>query len=413
MNHASKLVFARGRVWMALARAALVALAVLAGTGSAWAQETAVLPGQGFSQGAPARNTQPLVVAAGSPRFDSAAGILFDQGSGKILWQRSGEQLRAPASVTKILTALVVLENADLNAPVTISPQARAAPGGRIYVEAGWTLTVKDLLYGLLLSSGNDAAVALAEKVSPDGTLAGFMAMANKRAAELGATRTHFVNPHGYDQPGHVTTARDLALITATALKNPTFAEIVGTRQYRLTWSNGVPHTFTNHNKMLTRYPGTVGVKTGYTNQARHTLVSAVNRNGSTLVAVTLGSPVQYTDSTSLFDWGFTHLNSLRASSTDTLGQKAAPAVPELTTPLGFIDRALQTLLGPKPSSSGPPKLSILFLAIGVPMAGGGAFIAAGRTRTQRNWLSRKPQPSSATVDFEPPQSEAIPYVSR
>lgn len=265
-----------------------------------------------------------------APAIGAAAGILLDATAGKILWAKDDKTPRPPASLTKILTALVVLKNGRLTDSTTISEAARFAPGGRTYAEQGWSFTVEELLWGLLLQSGNDAAVALAEKVSPDGTVPGFMKMANKMAKDIGATDTNMVNPHGYDEPGHLTTARDLALITFAAMKDPVFAQMVATKAHDVKWGDGQPHTFINHNKLLNRYEGAIGVKTGFTGGAGHCLVSAVERDGNRLIAVVMGSPDHYAESIALYDWGFANLEALRAEPVGVIqprtAQRQAPA---------------------------------------------------------------------------------------
>lgn len=264
---------------------------------------------------------------AGAPQVAMTSGILVDMNTRAVLWAKNDELVRPPASLTKILTALVVLDrvkNLDETAPIT--PDAREAPGGRTYAEAGWTFTIRDLLWGLLLQSGNDSAIALAHKVSPNGTVAGFMDLANKKAKQLGATHTSFVNPHGYDAPGHVTTARDLAIITIAAMQNPVFAEMVASKTHQVTWGDGQPHLFINHNKLLARYPGAIGVKTGFTNGAGHGLVSAVKRGDDTLIVVAMDSPDHYGESIALYDWGFAHLAELRAAPVARLTQPSSPA---------------------------------------------------------------------------------------
>lgn len=188
-----------------------------------------------------------------------------------------------------------------------------------MYAEEGWRFTMRDLLWGLLLQSGNDAAIALAENASPDGSVEGFMAMANALASRLGADSSNFVNPHGLDAQGQVSTARDLALITQAALENPRFVKMVSTKTHNVAWGDGKPHTFINHNKLLWRYEGTIGVKTGFTNQSGPSLISAVRRDGSTLIAVVLGSGDHYGESIALYDWAFANLDELRASSQDEL----------------------------------------------------------------------------------------------
>lgn len=261
----------------------------------------------------------PAEATAEAPPTSMISGILIDLESKKVLWAKDAESMRAPASLTKILTALTVLELANLEDTAVISKAARNAPGGRMYAEEGWTFTVQDLLWGLMLQSGNDAAITLAEKVSPDGTIAGFMKLANAKAVELGATDSNFMNPHGLDEPGHTTTARDLGIITAAAMQNPIFARMVASKTHNVPWGDGNQHMFINHNKMLWRTPGAIGVKTGFTNEAGNCLVSAVHRNGSTLIAVVMGTPQHYADSNALYDWGFA--NALTSHSTSDVNR--------------------------------------------------------------------------------------------
>ncbi|HLI55429.1 MAG TPA: hypothetical protein VKY26_00215, partial [Actinomycetota bacterium] len=184
-----------------------------------------------------------------------------------------------------------------------------------------------DLLWGMLLVSSNDMAEQLALTVSPDGTEAGFVQLMNADAAAVGATGSSFVNPSGLDAPGHVSTARDLALLTMVDMKNPLFATMVGTVDHTVAW-NGDPVPLINHNKLLTMYPGTIGVKTGYTGDAGWALDSEVTRDGTTLLAVLLDtkSPAGYDDSEALYNWGFANLATLEAQSTDRIVPKPLPA---------------------------------------------------------------------------------------
>lgn len=300
---------------------------------------------------------QAAAPATEAPATTMASGILIDLQSQKVLWAKDAQTKRSPASLTKILTALTVLETANLQDTAAISKAARNVPGGRTYAEEGWTFTVQDLLWGLLLQSGNDAAITLAEKVSPDGTVAGFMKLANARAVELGATDSNFMNPHGLDEPGHTTTARDLAIITAAAMQNPIFAQMVASKTRNVPWGDGSQRTFINHNKMLWRTPGAIGVKTGFTNEAGNSLVSAVRRNGSTLVAVVMGTPRHYEESNALYDWGFANLETLKSRSTSDVSM---PAI-ELTA--ANADRLVVT---ESSSSIGMGKLLLPLLAIAV-----------------------------------------------
>ena len=193
------------------------------------------------------------------------------------------------------MTALTVLELCDPDETVTIPAEATGIEGTSIYLTAGEELTVRDLLYGLLLSSGNDAAVALA--LHAGGSVSAFVAEMNERAEALGLTQTHFENPNGLDGERHYSTARDMANLTAKALKNPIFSEIVATKTY-----TAGKRCFQNHNRLLWTFNGAIGVKTGYTERAGRCLVSAVKYKGNTLICVTLSDPDDWVDHRRLLD---------------------------------------------------------------------------------------------------------------
>jgi D-alanyl-D-alanine carboxypeptidase len=256
------------------------------------------------------------------------AGILVDPTNGKVLWAQNENFPRAPASLTKILTALVVLQHAGLDDTQVYTQDALDAPGANTYAKVGTTFTVTDLLWGLLLVSGNDMAIALAHKVSPDGTVGGFVNLMNQEAAAIGAKSSSFANPHGMDAPGHYSTARDLALITMVAMRNPTFAQMVGTDRHEIPWGSAT-RLLVNHNKLLTQYPGTIGVKTGYTNGSGNALITEATRKGTTLLTVVLGarSPAGYNDTMALMNWGFANFGALEAKSTDQIVPAKPPAV--------------------------------------------------------------------------------------
>lgn len=177
--------------------------------------------------------------------------------------------------------------------------------------------------------------MALAQIVAPD--LDSFMKMMNERARKIGATQSSFLNPHGYDQPGHTTTARDLALITMAAMRNSTFANMVATKSHSITWGDGQPSIISNHNKLLWRYPDTIGVKTGFTDESGHSLASAVNRNGATLVLIALNSPDHYAESIALYDWAFPNLPALRTNPAGII-QSPKPARRTVETGLRIIE---------------------------------------------------------------------------
>lgn len=235
------------------------------------------------------------------------AGVLVDASDGQMLWEKNAHQRRAIASTTKIVTALVVLERADPEAIVTTSARAEAIGAGdplvtELELRAGERLRVRDLLYGMLLPSASDAALALAEHVG--GSISGFVELMNARARELGAADSHFTNPHGLDDPGHYSSAFDVALFTRAALGNPLFREIVATRSHTIARESGAT-TIVNRNVLLGAYPGADGVKTGQTQSAGRTLVASATRQGERRIAVALSSPNPAGDAAGLLEYGF------------------------------------------------------------------------------------------------------------
>jgi len=236
--------------------------------------------------------------------YSARSMILMEESTETILIDINCNKVLPMASTTKIMTALVVLENADLNANVVIPAQACGVEGSSMYLIAGETLSVRDLLYGLMLTSGNDAAVALAIHVG--GSEQRFVEMMNERAASLGLHDTNFANPSGLPDDSHYTTARELAIITAHALENNTFREIVSSESAKVPYNNNPNRrTLKNHNKLLYMYDSTIGVKTGFTKKAGRCLVSAAQRDGVTLICVTLNDGDDWNDHMSAFDYGF------------------------------------------------------------------------------------------------------------
>lgn len=241
-----------------------------------------------------------------APGNHAKAAALIDVTSGRILFSQRGDEPMNIASLTKIMTAIVAIEHGNLNDKVTVSSRAAGMEGSSLYLKAGEKITLLDLLYGLMLRSGNDAAVAVAEHVG--GSLGGFVFMMNKKAEELGLSNSHFENPHGLDQAGHYMSANDLARLTAYALRNPVFQKIVKTRiktapNPHESWD----YKWVNKNKMLRMYEGADGVKTGFTKQASRTLVTSATRNGQQLAAVTLSDGNDWADHRNLLDYGFKH----------------------------------------------------------------------------------------------------------
>ncbi|MCI9038776.1 MAG: D-alanyl-D-alanine carboxypeptidase [Clostridia bacterium] len=221
------------------------------------------------------------------PKLNAKIGLIFDRASKTILYEKNGLKQVPMASTTKIMTAIVVLENTDLTDVVTIDKKAAGTGGSRLGLKVNDKITVHDLLYGLMLKSGNDTAVALAIHVG--GSVEGFAEMMNQTAKEMGWNNSHFVTPHGLDAQGHYTTAYELACMADYALQNPKFKEIVSTKTYTVTL-NGRPQVISNTNELLGVLDGVYGVKTGFTNGANRCLVTACKRGDLDIITVVLGA---------------------------------------------------------------------------------------------------------------------------
>jgi D-alanyl-D-alanine carboxypeptidase (penicillin-binding protein 5/6) len=241
---------------------------------------------------------------ASPPEISAQAAVLIDVSSGRILYAKEPDARLPIASLTKIMTAIVAIEHGDLNDMVKASKNAVGVEGSSIYLRLGEELSLEDLLYGLMLRSGNDAAVAIAEHVG--GSVEGFVYMMNEKARILGLENTHFMNPHGLDHPEHYSSARDLAILTAYALKNPTFKKIVSTQVKTAPLADEEwDRKWFNKNKMLRMYQGADGVKTGYTRLAKRCLVSSATRNERQLAVVVINDGNDWNDSARLMDYGF------------------------------------------------------------------------------------------------------------
>lgn len=241
---------------------------------------------------------------APQPGTHAQAAALIDVASGRLLYSAKGDRQLRIASLTKIMTAIVAIENGRLNDTVTVSSRAAGKEGSSLYLKAGEKMKLSDLLYGLMLRSGNDAATAIAEHVG--GSVPGFVFLMNRKAEELGLRQTRFANPHGLDEEGHYSSANDLAVLTAYALHNKTFRTVVSTKVKSAPNPNEPwDYKWVNKNKMLTMYEGADGVKTGYTKMALRCLVSSATRGGQQLVAVTLNDRNDWADHRTLLDYGF------------------------------------------------------------------------------------------------------------
>lgn len=239
------------------------------------------------------------------PKTNSRRYIVYDRISKSMIIGKNEDVKSAMASTTKIMTSIVILEKADLDEMVTVSAKAGGTGGSRLGLKKGDKASVKNLLYGLMLRSGNDAAVALAEHVG--GSVKEFAELMNEKASELGLTNTHFVTPHGLDDANHYTTALELAKLTDYAMNNETFSKIVGTKSITI-YINNQPRQINNTNELLGALNGVVGVKTGFTNNAGRCLVTETKRNNMDIITIVLGADTKKDrtkDSVNLIEYTF------------------------------------------------------------------------------------------------------------
>lgn len=252
--------------------------------------------------------TAPAIAA---PSVSAGAAILIDAEDGTVLYEKNADQKMYPASTTKIMTALVVLETLEelelgLDSEIIVPAEAQGVEGSSLYLKAGERMSVEELLYGLMLQSGNDSAVALAACVG--GSAEHFVDQMNQRAAELGCRGTHFVNPNGLYDAEHYTNARDLAYIAREAMKREDFRKIVGSQRWSSEGSSA--RTFVNKNKTVFQYEGGDGVKIGFTKASGRTLVSSASRDGHRVIAVVLNDGNWFQDAYALMDFGFAVLET-------------------------------------------------------------------------------------------------------
>lgn len=221
------------------------------------------------------------------PEINSRSSVVIDRNTNTILYGKNENTRRKMASTTKIMTAIIIIENCNLDETIEISKKAAGTGGSRLGLKTGDKITIRDLLYGLMLRSGNDAAVALAEHTS--GNVENFTELMNQKSVNLGLTNTHFETPHGLDSDEHYTTAYELAILSNYALNNKIFVQIVGTKSYTVT-INGYPKQLSNTNELLGNFNGIYGIKTGFTNGANRCLVTACKRGNMDIICVVLGA---------------------------------------------------------------------------------------------------------------------------
>ena len=252
--------------------------------------------------------------------LSATSAILIEADSGRVLYEQNAFEQLPMASTTKIMTAILAIENCDLDENVVVGENASGVEGSSIWLSVGENMSLSDMLFGLMLASGNDAAVAIAEHVA--GSVDDFVIMMNQKAEEIGAYNTHYANPNGLPADDHYTTAYDLALISAYAMQNDYFCEIVKTQYKTITWEGHEwDRVVKNKNKILWNYEGGNGIKTGYTDDAGRCLCSAAERDGMQLIAVVLNAPDMFTDCMSMLDYGFeNYSNQLIIESGEYIG---------------------------------------------------------------------------------------------
>lgn len=252
---------------------------------------------------------QNVSVASRVPAISAAGAVLMNAETGEILFEKNADKKLYPASTTKIMTALVALEKLDelgldLSCEIIVPIEAQGVEGSSVYLKAGERITMEELLYGLMLQSGNDAAVAIASCVGGSGSegVSNFVDMMNAKAAELGCSGSHFVNPHGLFDEVHYVTAKDMAVIAAAAMEREDFRRIASAEE----WSGGAAgRRFVNKNKTITQYDGATGIKIGFTKKSGRTLVASAKRGEAELIAVVLNDGNWFNDAYALLDYGF------------------------------------------------------------------------------------------------------------
>lgn len=299
-------------------RMALAALTFLIMVGiSFWAEATRrgglhTLPSLGGDEPRPYEDLRPRPSSTSLSINSATSVILMDRETGRTLFERNAKERRPPASTTKIMTAVLILERGRLHEKVRVGEQAASVGGFSLGLKPGQMVSLKDLLAAILVGSANDAAMAAAEHIA--GSKGRFVSLMNAKATQLGMKDTHFANPHGLDEDGHYSTAYDLALLARYALQNPSFARLVKSRRIQVTIMNGRTRrvvrrkVLKTHNRLLDSFWGADGVKTGYTEAAGPSLVASARRGDRGLIAVLLNDPHRFTDAASLLEYGFRHL---------------------------------------------------------------------------------------------------------
>lgn len=250
-----------------------------------------------------------------APSVTAESAILIESNSGKVLYEKNADEKMFPASTTKILTALIAIEAGDLSRKVKVSTNAAIQEGSSIYLEAGERIPMRDLIYGLMLRSGNDAAVAIAEEIA--GNTEKFAVKMNQRAKTIGAVNSNFQNPNGLHNQEHYTTAADMALIAREAMSNQNFETVAATKSWVADRGEGKYNYFYNKNKVIYQYDGGTGIKIGYTKVAGRCLVASSTRDGMELICVVFNAPDWFNDTYQLMNYGYDNYDLIRIAKAE------------------------------------------------------------------------------------------------
>lgn len=276
-----------------------------------------------------------------APNVSAAHAILINKETGEVLFEKEAHEERPIASITKIMTAFLAVESGQLEETAVVSRKAIYTEGSSIYLEQGEKMKVSDLVYGLMLRSGNDAAVAIAEHIG--GSEEGFVFLMNEKAAWLGMNHTHFTNPHGLDHEEHYSSAYDMAILMKSAMENEKFKEISASKTYK---SATRSYSWQNKHKLVTGYySNATGGKTGYTKRTGRTLVTSAEKDGQTLIAVTLNASDDWNDHINLFEWGFEELAAEAEADEQHVFESVLQDKPSVLT---FMADILQRVTGMK-----------------------------------------------------------------
>jgi len=341
--------------------------------------------------------------AAPAPDIQAAAAVLIDQDTGTVLFSKAMDEPRPMASTTKVMTALLALEHSNLDEQVVVSDVVNTITGSNVGLKPGDVVTMDNLLKSLLLASGNDAAAVIAEHIS--GSVEAFADLMNSRARELGAERTHFVNPHGLYDPDHYASAHDLALITREAFTSPRFRELVGSKVANVSLPSAPenPVQLINHNKLLWRSDDVNGVKTGYVRQSGHCLIVGGKRDGWQLIAVLLDSPDMYGEAQSLLDYGFgSFTHCVYAEQGDAVGRAPIRGGRRSYVP-AVCQRTLAAITGP--GVGGDYRLEVTLNTLKAPVepgarAGEARLVGGGEVLSTSPLVSAVAVPRSRLIVF-------------